>query len=32
MTGSVAVYTESAGVLNYVTKFWHQIIAWLYHL
>jgi multidrug resistance efflux pump len=32
MTGSVAVYTESEGVLNDVTQFWHQVIAWLYHL
>ena len=32
MTGSVAVYTEPQGVLNDVTGFWHQVIAWLYHL
>jgi multidrug resistance efflux pump len=32
MTGSVAVYTEPEGVLNQVTGFWHQVIAWLYHL
>lgn len=32
MTGSVAVYTESGGVLNYITRFWHRVIAWLYHL
>jgi multidrug resistance efflux pump len=32
MTGSVAVYTEPDGVLNPVTRFWHQVIAWLYHL
>jgi multidrug resistance efflux pump len=32
MTGSVAVYTEPEGVLNHVTGFWHQVIAWLYHL
>jgi len=32
MTGSVAVYTEPEGVLNHVTRFWHQVIAWLYHL
>lgn len=32
MTGSVAVYTEPEGVLNEITHFWHQVIAWLYHL
>jgi multidrug efflux system membrane fusion protein len=32
MTGSVAVYTEPEGVLNDITYFWHQVIAWLYHL
>jgi multidrug resistance efflux pump len=32
MTGSVAVYTEPEGVLNRITHFWHQVIAWLYHL
>jgi len=32
MTGSVAVYTEQQGVLNEVTRCWHTIIAWLYHL
>jgi multidrug resistance efflux pump len=32
MTGSVAVYTEPEGVLNNITHFWHQVIAWLYHL
>ena len=32
MTGSVAVYTEPEGVLNDVTRGWHQVIAWLYHL
>jgi multidrug efflux system membrane fusion protein len=32
MTGSVAVYTEPDGVLNDVTRFWHQVIAWLYYL
>jgi multidrug resistance efflux pump len=32
MTGSVAVYTEPEGVLNDVTRFWHQVIAWLYYL
>jgi multidrug resistance efflux pump len=32
MTGSVAVYTEPEGVLNDITQFWHQVIAWLYHL
>jgi multidrug resistance efflux pump len=32
MTGSVAVYTEPEGVLNNITRFWHQVIAWLYHL
>ena len=32
MTGSVAVYTEPHGVINRVTGFWHQVIAWLYHL
>lgn len=32
MTGSVAVYTESEGMLNHVTGWWHQVIAWLYHL
>jgi multidrug resistance efflux pump len=32
MTGSVAVYTEPEGVLNHVTGFWHQVIAWLYCL
>jgi multidrug resistance efflux pump len=32
MTGSVAVYTEPEGMLNDVTRFWHQVIAWLYYL
>ncbi len=32
MTGSVAVYTEPEGVLNEITRFWHQVIARLYHL
>jgi multidrug resistance efflux pump len=32
MTGSVAVYTESKGTLNTVTRFWHKVIAWLYYL
>jgi multidrug resistance efflux pump len=32
MTGSVAVYTEPEGPLNDVTRFWHQVIAWLYYL
>lgn len=32
MTGSVAVYTEPRGLLNYVTGLWHRVIAWLYHL
>jgi multidrug resistance efflux pump len=32
MTGSVAVYTESDGVIPAVTRFWHQVIAWLYYL
>jgi multidrug resistance efflux pump len=32
MTGSVAVYTEPEGWLNHVTRFWHQVIAWLYYL
>jgi len=32
MTGSVAVYTEPEGVLNDVTRFWHQVISWLYHI
>ncbi len=32
MTGSVAVYTEPEGVLNDITRAWHQVIAWLYHL
>src|SRR5262249_42122799 len=32
MTGSVAVYTEPEGILNDITAFWHQVIAWLYHL
>jgi hypothetical protein len=32
MTGSVAVYTESKGTLNRVTRFWHKVIAWLYYL
>lgn len=32
MTGSVAVYTEPEGVLNDITQFWHQVIAWLYYL
>jgi multidrug resistance efflux pump len=32
MTGSVAVYTEPEGAINNVTHFWHQVIAWLYHL
>jgi multidrug resistance efflux pump len=32
MTGSVAVYTETEGTLNRVTRFWHKLIAWLYYL
>jgi multidrug resistance efflux pump len=32
MTGSVAVYTEPEGVLNDITRAWHEVIAWLYHL
>ena len=32
MTGSAAVYTEPDGVLNDITRFWHQVIARLYHL
>jgi multidrug resistance efflux pump len=32
LTGSVAVYTEPVGWLNDVTRFWHQVIAWLYYL
>jgi multidrug resistance efflux pump len=32
MTGSVAVYTEPEGDLNRITGWWHQVIAWLYHL
>jgi multidrug resistance efflux pump len=32
MTGSVAVYTEPEGVLNDVTRAWHQVIAWFYYL
>jgi multidrug efflux system membrane fusion protein len=32
MTGSVAVYTEPEGLLNDITSYWHQVIAWLYHL
>src|SRR5262249_27431546 len=29
MTGSVAVYTQPGGLLNDITHFWHQVIAWL---
>jgi multidrug efflux system membrane fusion protein len=32
MTGSVAVYTEPEGMLNDITRSWHEVIAWLYHL
>jgi multidrug resistance efflux pump len=32
MTGSVAVYTESDGLVNPITRLWHDVIAWLYHL
>jgi multidrug resistance efflux pump len=32
MTGSVVVYTEPEGVLNDVTTFFHQLVAWLYYL
>jgi multidrug resistance efflux pump len=32
MTGSVAVYTEPEGAINDITRFWHRMIAWLYHL
>lgn len=32
MTGSAAVYTEPEGLLNPVTRFYHQVIAWLYYL
>ncbi len=31
MTGSVAVYTQPRGVLNDLTRAWHQVIAWLYY-
>ncbi len=31
MTGSVSVYTEAEGWLNDVTRFWHQVITWLYY-
>jgi multidrug resistance efflux pump len=31
MTASVAVYTEPEGTLNPITRFWHQVIAWLYY-
>ena len=29
---SIAVYTEPEAVLNDITRGWHQVIAWLYHL
>jgi multidrug resistance efflux pump len=32
MTGSVVVYTESEGMLNDITAFFHRLIAWLYYL
>jgi multidrug resistance efflux pump len=32
MTGSVAIYTDPEGALNPVTRAWHEVIAWLYHL
>ena len=32
MTGSVSVYTDPEGELNPVTRTWHKVIAWLYHL
>jgi multidrug resistance efflux pump len=32
MSGSVSVYTRPEGALNDVTRYWHQVIAWLYHL
>jgi multidrug resistance efflux pump len=32
MTGSVGIYTESEGVIVDVTRFWHEVIAWLYYL
>ncbi len=32
MTGSVAIYTEDEGILNDITRAWHQVIAWLYYL
>ena len=32
MTGSAAVYTETEGITYHITRFWHQVIAWLYHL
>jgi multidrug resistance efflux pump len=31
MTASATVYTEPEGMLNRVTRNWHQVIAWLYH-
>jgi multidrug resistance efflux pump len=32
MTGSVSVYTDPEGELNEVTRWLHQVIAWLYYL
>ena len=32
MTGSVAVYTQSDGRLNAVTRIWHKVLSWLYYL
>jgi multidrug resistance efflux pump len=32
MTGSVAIYTDPEGALNPITRTWHKVIAWLYHL
>jgi multidrug resistance efflux pump len=32
MTGSVSVYTQPEGKLNEITRFLHEVIAWLYYL
>lgn len=32
MTGSVSVYTQPEGRLNEITRFLHQVVAWLYYL
>jgi multidrug resistance efflux pump len=32
LTGSISVYTQPDGRINEITRFLHQVIAWLYYL